>query len=75
MIKNFFYILACVVYHSLFSQDNYHYRLSTVHASVSNFSMISAVNPQVPGFSPSFFISVKSLRTDSMYRQEKKIHF
>ncbi|HXB40183.1 MAG TPA: hypothetical protein VNZ49_06545 [Bacteroidia bacterium] len=76
MIKNMHYaFMAFFLYFSVYSQDTCYYKLTTIHGSCSKFNMVSALNPQVSGFSPSCFISIKSMRTDSHYIQEKKIHF
>jgi hypothetical protein len=76
MTKNIRYaFVAFFLYFSVYSQDTCYYKLTTIHGSLSNFNMVSAYNPQIPGPSPSCFFSVKSMRTDSNYIQEKKIHF
>ncbi|HWY37608.1 MAG TPA: hypothetical protein VNY73_03550 [Bacteroidia bacterium] len=58
-----------------FGQDSLRYRVTSFHVSAAQFIILSPQQQPVNGFAPSAALSLKSARTDSLYRPFKKFNF
>jgi hypothetical protein len=51
------------------------YRATAIQASLDHFFLLGPKYPQLPLFFPSGIVSIRSFHTDSLFMQEKRLHF